>query len=105
MFNTNLVQFATGNTGNAKFGSDGSYTLSLPELLGVGNVAFGGNFGTGITLQSALVRNLKENWVSMAVGVIAIPIAAQVITKVIRKPIILPANRMLKSFGIKEVKV
>ncbi len=105
MFNTNLVEFVTGNTGTAKFGSDGSYTMSLPELLGVGSVKFGGNYGAGINFQSALMRNIKDNWAQIAMGVIFIPVAANVLTKVIRKPIILPANRMLKSFGIKEVKV
>ncbi len=106
MFNTNLVQFATGNTGNSKFGSDGSYTLSLPELLGVGSVPFGGNYGTGINLQSALTRNFKENWMSMLAGVVLIPVAATAITRIIKKPIINPTNRMLKNtFGIKEVRL
>ena len=40
----------------------------------------------------------------MAVGVILIPVAAKTITKLIRKPVILPANRMLKSVGL-DVKV
>ena len=40
----------------------------------------------------------------MAVSVVLIPVAAKTITKLIRKPVILPANRMLKSVGL-DVKV
>ena len=105
MFNTNLVQFLTGNTGDAPFGGDGASVISLPELLGVGNVKFGGNYGPGRTLQSELSRNFKANWAMMALGVVGIPIVAGVISKVIRKPVILPANRMLKSIGLKDVKI
>jgi hypothetical protein len=113
MFNTNLLEFVTGNTNPARaggdWGTDGSTVLSLPELLGINrkgvNVAFGGNYGSGYDLQSVLVKNFKENWGQIAMGVILIPIVANVVTKVIRKPIILPANRMLKSIGMKDVKV
>ena len=106
MFNTNLVQFMTGNTGDARFGSDGSSVLSLPELLGVGDsVAFGGNYGTGRSLQTELVRNFKANWPAMTMGVIGIPIVANIAMKVIRKPIILPANRMISKYVSKDVKI
>jgi hypothetical protein len=113
MFNTNLLEFVTGNTNPARaggdWGTDGSTVLSLPELLGINrkgvNVGFGGNYGAGFDLQSVLAKNFKENWAQMAMGVILIPVAARVITKVIRKPVILPANRMLKSVGIKDVKL
>ena len=105
MFNTNLMQFVTGNTGDANYGSDGSSVLSLPELLGIGDrVAFGGNYGTGRSLQTELVRNFKANWPMMAIGVIGIPVVANVAMKLIRKPIILPANRMLKNVGL-DVKI
>ena len=110
-FNTNLYEFVTGNTENARmgngnsFGGDGSYVMSLPELLGIGSAKFGGNYGSGIDFQSALMKNVKANWGEIAFGVILIPIAANVIQKVIRKPVILPANRMLKSVGLKDVKL
>jgi hypothetical protein len=106
MFNANLMDFVTGRTdGVYKAGADGSWRLTLPELLGVGdNVAFGGNFYK-TTLSEVLMKNLKANWGQIAMGVILIPVAANVITKVIRKPVILPANRMLKSIGLKDVKV
>ena len=108
MFNTNLVEFATGNT-NApnghRAGFDGASIISLPELLGIGNgVAFGGNYGSGGSLMKSLESNFRANWGSMAIGVIGIPIVANVAMKLLRKPVILPANRMLKSVGL-DVKV
>ena len=105
MFNANLVDFVTGRKDGAyKAGADGSWRLTLPELLGVGTIPFGGNFYQ-TTLSEVLMKNLKANWGQIAMGVILIPVAANVITKVIRKPVILPANRMLKSIGLKDVKV
>ena len=110
-FNTNLVEFVTGNTEDArlgngnKFGSDGSYVMSLPELMGIGSSRVGGNYGAGVGgFQGALMRNLKANWLEIAMGVVLIPVVAKTATKLIRKPVILPANRMLKSVGL-DVKV
>jgi hypothetical protein len=50
------------------------------------------------------MENIKANWLPLMVGVVGIPVVAKVATKLIRKPIILPANRMLKSVGL-DVKV
>ena len=105
MFNTNLAEFVTGRVnGSFKPGADGSSVLTLPELLGAGPGGFGGNFSTGYSLQSVLKTNLSNNWMQIAVGVIGIPIIANVAMKLIRKPVILPANRMLKSVGL-DVKI
>ena len=111
LFNTNLQEFVTGNTGSngtAGWGTDGSTVLSLPELIGLDrkgvSVGFGGNYGAGKDLQSVLVQNFKANWVKMTFGVVVIPIVAKTAMKLIRKPVILPANRMLKSVGL-DVKV
>ena len=51
-----------------------------------------------------MMDNLKANWLPLTVGVIGIPIAAKVGMKLIRKPIILPLNRAIKSIGL-DVKV
>ena len=105
MFNSNIVDFATGRRdGKYVAGADGSVRLTLPELLGVGSVKFGGNYATGYDLQSVLMKNFKENWAQMAMGVILIPVAFKTASKLIRKPVILPANRMLKSVGL-DVKI
>ena len=106
MFNSNLIDFFTGRMdGVFKAGADGSVRLTLPELLGVGSAKFGGNYASGYDLQSVLMKNFKDNWAQIAMGVIFIPVAANVIQKVIRKPVILPANRMLKQVGLKEYRI
>jgi hypothetical protein len=105
MFNSNLMDFFTGRTdGVFKAGTDGSLRLTLPELLGSGPGGIGGNYAQGYDLQSVLMKNIKDNWVQMAMGVVLIPVIAKTATKLIRKPVILPANRMLKSVGL-DVKV
>ena len=99
------MDFFTGRTdGVYKPGADGSTRLTLPELFGAGPGGIGGNYGSGYDLQSVLMKNLKENWLQMAMGVVLIPVFAKTATKLIRKPVILPANRMLKSVGL-DVKV
>ena len=103
-FNASLSDFITGRTdGVFKAGSDGSFKITGPELLGLGKGGIGGNYyKTNFT--EVVMKNLKANGVSMALGVIFIPVIAKTVTKLIRKPVILPANRMLKSIGM-DVKV
>jgi len=62
LFNTNLYQFVSGVTAKGyRPGSDGSYTLTLPELLGKGAGGVGGTFASGITLSHVLKTNLTNN--------------------------------------------
>jgi len=101
MFNTNIAEFVTGRVnGSYKPGADGSTVLTLPELFGAGPGGIGGNYGSGYTLEKVLMKNLKDNWLQIAMGVVVIPVVAKSVTKLIRKPVILPANRMLKSVGL-----
>jgi len=66
---------------------------------------FGGKYMTyGDSLMNTIKSNIEDNWVSMLAGVVLIPVVARSVTKLIRKPVILPANRMLKSVGL-DVKV
>ena len=97
-----LVQFFTD-----KKGGGSSFVVTLPELIdglrgGTGGV-YGPSaaaYGIDQTPQAVMFRNLKKNAVPLAISVIAIPAIAKVATKVLRKPMILPANRMLKSSGL-----
>ena len=59
---------------------------------------------SGQSIPDALMGNLKKNWLPLTMAVVFIPVGAKVITTLIRKPVILPANRMLKSVGL-DVKV
>ena len=109
LFNTNLVEFMTGRVnGVYKPGADGSQIITLPELLGAGPGGFGGNFagsaGKYDNLSNTLMTNFKMNAVPMAMAVIGIPIFAKVATKVLRKPVLTPANKLLKMTGL-DVKV
>jgi hypothetical protein len=109
MFNTNLIEFLTGRVnGNFRPGADGSNILTLPELLGAGPGGLGGNFGSmrgHTSLAESLTTNFKKNAFKMGVAVVMIPVIGNVATKILRKPVILPANRMLKSVGLKDVKM
>jgi len=87
--------------GTYKPGSDGSYTITLPELFGAGPGGIGGNYSSHVGgFMGAVSRNFKSNLLPMAVAVIGIPIAAKVATKVLRKPVLTPANKLLKMTGL-----
>jgi len=109
MFNSNLMDFFTGNRdGRYVAGSDGSQRLTLPELFGAGSIAFGGNYAGTVgqydNLTNTLKTNFQRNGLKMAMAVIAIPVVAKVATKVLRKPVLTPVNRMIKMTGL-DVKV
>ena len=46
------------------------------------------------------MQNVQKNFVPLAASVVFIPMFANVATKLLRKPVILPANRLLKSTGL-----
>ena len=56
-------------------------------------------------LMEAVEKNLRANGMQMLATVILTPIAFKFGKKLLNKPIILPANRMLKSAGVTEVKI
>ena len=64
----------------------------------------GGNPGDRPKPFAQMTENLKANWVPLTVGVIGIPMVAKVATKLLRKPMLTPMNRMLKMTGL-DVKV
>ena len=109
---TNLVPFLTegwlrdatsGETG----GSGNSWTFSAAELV---RGMTGGGFGMsqqwqGYGLQKAFETNLRRNGAMMLATVIGVPIAFKFGKRILNKPLILPANRLLRSAGVKEVKL
>ncbi|MBL6744134.1 MAG: hypothetical protein ISP83_07130 [Candidatus Poseidonia sp.] len=98
VFQSNIVDFFTGRTdGVFKAGADGSYRLTLPELLGLGAGGIGGNYSKGYDFQKVVMDNIKKNFVPMMGTVIIAPMVANVVKKTLRKPVILPANRLLKN--------
>jgi len=103
MFGANLPDFITGRRdGRYVAGGDGSNRLTLPELLGLsGSGGVGGTYSQGHGgLMEALEYNFKKNFGKMMFGVIVVPMIAQAATKVLRKPVIQPANKLLKMTGL-----
>ena len=109
---TNLIPFLTegwlrDKTPESAMGSGASWTFSAAEVI---EGVFTGDFGMssqwqGLGLKAALEKNWKANGVMMIATVIATPILFKVGKKLLNKPIILPANRLLKSAGIRELKL
>lgn len=111
LFNSNLSDFFTGRRdGVYRAGSDGGNRLTLPEILGAGSIALGGNYGKvpmqGYeNLPNAIKTNLQRNGLTMAAQAILIPVGVKVAKKFLAKPLINPANKLIRSVGIKEVKI
>lgn len=103
MFNANLMDFFTGRL-NGKYvaGADGSWRITLPEFftgLKIHSQASGG------TLGGVLTHNFKKNGFTMVSTVLLAPVVANMAKKVLRKPVLTPANRMLKTVGLTNVVV
>jgi hypothetical protein len=64
----------------------------------------GGKPGDRTSPFAQMTTNLKANIIPLTMGVIGIPIIAKVATKLLRKPMLTPMNRMLKMTGL-DVKV
>jgi len=85
-----------------------SNEITAKEIL---DAAMGGSGGASQGWQAkgglpALMKyNLKKNAGMIAAAVIVTPIMFKVGSKLLRKPILTPANRLLKSAGITGVKV
>jgi len=75
----------------------------LDRLMG-GRGGMGGTWNEG-GLPQAIKYNFKQNGGMMIASVVGIPIAFKVGTKLLRKPILTPANRMLKAAGMTGVRV
>lgn len=86
-------------------GANGSNQLTLGELIGgqgFGQASSyaGGAGGTLEGLMTAVRYNLGQHGTSMVATVILAPIAFKFGKKLLSKPIIRPANRMLKMAGV-----
>lgn len=102
MGNANLWDFLTGRRdGKYVAGADGSWRLTLPELVTGPNIH---HAASGGTLTGVLTHNFKKNWMPMLGTVILAPVAAKVAKKVLRKPVLTPLNKVIKQTGL-DVKV
>ena len=101
-----LVEFFTSSDGGGS-----SFNITFRELVDYAMGGSGGIYGpsavrAGIdaTPQAVMLRNIKANWGMMLGTAVLVPVAFNVASKLLKKPVLLPANRMLKSVGL-DVKV
>jgi len=98
LFNCNALQFVTGKGGNEKttgyFPSNTDMIITLPELLGFdynrnqnqsGGAYLPGSF-TSVGAMNVIKENAKANMIPMVGGLIGIPIAFRVGSKLTTKP-------------------
>ena len=115
-FNLNLKDFFFDDGSAAQLNPTRGTQITVRELV---SGLTGGSAGTmgvmkgyqggrptswGTTLGGQIQENLMNNAIPLMVGIIGVPIAIKTVSKLIRKPVILPANRMLKAVGM-DVKV
>jgi hypothetical protein len=109
MFNTNLLTFVglRNDFGGGYSAHNNSNELTAREILDVLMGGSGGIYAKSFPegLPQVLKSNLRANAPMMLASVVGIPIAFKVGTKLLRKPILTPANRMLKAAGMTGVKV
>jgi hypothetical protein len=92
LFNSNLKDFVMGTeNGVYNAGADGGDRLTLPEILGIGKIPFGGSYGAvpkkGFeNFSSAVMTNVKANFLTMGVQLIAIPIGFTLASRLTKKP-------------------
>jgi hypothetical protein len=106
VFATPLIPFFTEGWGKAVYNGTNTTSIALPDLFE--RLIPGGSSGMVNTRFPDITDSIKENMshggAMMVAQIIGIPILFKVAEKMLRKSVILPANRMLKSTGL-DVKV
>jgi hypothetical protein len=111
-FRTNPIEFLFTPEGMDKIGADGTWTVSLPEILfkGTKGRAYGGV--TTDTLMQVVRQNLgldtaggssmnrTGEWVKVAFQMVTIPLAFR-IGKKLARPALTRTRKMLKDAGLK----
>jgi hypothetical protein len=109
MFGVNLPTFfgLRQDFGGGYNAGNNSNEITVKELIDMAMGGKGGITGTYWAggLPQVLKSNLRANAPMMLASVVGIPIAFKVGTKLLRKPILTPANRLLKGAGLTGVKV
>ena len=108
MFGMPITPWLTEGWGSKNYNHGGLTTsVSLPDMFE--RLIPGGNTGMVSTrfpdLGDSIKSNLQRGAGTMAMQLIAVPIIFNVAKSVLRKPILLPANRMLKAANLKNVKL
>ena len=94
LFNVDLREFLTVNTGN------NSGNITLRELLGVGGITNYGIGGGTLSVSEYIKRNIVDNWMTTA-GTL---ILAKVVPKVLSKTgVTRSANKLSKAVGMESI--
>jgi len=100
-FFTAGTQFGSRKESGWKSGVNWHKTITFKEIISGGQL---GKDSAGTTISGTIMDNAKDNFVPLVVGAIGIPIAFRFGKKVTAKPRRM-ANNLLKSAGVKELKV
>lgn len=104
MFGMPIMPFLTEGWGSPTYHHNGLTTsISLPDMFE--RLIPGGSTGKMNAkfpdIMDSIKSNLQSGGGTMALQLIGVPIMFSVAKSILRKPILLPANRMLKSAGVK----
>ena len=109
LFDVNLLTFVglRQDFGGSWTSGNNSNEITAREII---DRLMGGTGGMSTQWQKqgfegVIKHNLRKNGGMMLASVVGIPIAFKIGTKLLRKPILTPANRMLKAAGLSGVKV
>nr|AIF19859.1 hypothetical protein [uncultured marine group II/III euryarchaeote KM3_87_G11] len=109
-FRTSPIEFVMSPKGLNKVGADGTWTVSLPEILkmGTSGSAYGGVSTDTLTqvikqnlgLEGNASNNREGKWAMVAGQMIAIPLAFK-FGKKLARPALTRTRRLLKDAGLK----
>lgn len=110
IFGTNIPTFFTGREVMGGFGANGvnnSWEITGKELLDMAMGGTGGQSGDWQEkgLGGAIKKNLEHNGARALATAVVTPLVFRFGRRLLSKPLINPANRALKSMGVKEVKL
>ena len=104
LFDTNLRTFLLPTKG-VKSQWDNSWEITAPGLFSLAIGGGGGMDAKNWDIVKVVKRNMEQNGLQAVMTAVLAPMAFRVARNVLAKPVINPANKLLKSVGIKEVKV
>ena len=113
MFGAGLKQFFTGRTGTSTIYNPNvnDKVVTLPEMLGIDQMGMKSGqpivykqVDAGVQMDN-VKANLKANWLSMGISIVAIPYAFKFGKRMLAAPLLRPTTKLLRSVGIKEVKL
>ena len=113
VFGADLRTFITGRTGTSTIYNPNTADaiVTLPEILGIDQMGFRNgqpsvykSVDAGFQMDK-LKSNIKANAVPLVTQLVAIPFAFRMAKRLTAGSIVNPTNKMLRTVGIKEVKL